>query len=182
MQVINLSSFDRSRWIKKPIGSQRYHHWLIDSGSLTQRLQTACPVFSIMKIRQRSGKPAADETATLRLKPCQHAMIREVLLRCKGRPVVFAHSVLPFKSLRGPWLGLSHLGNKSLGSALFSDFKVKRTPLEFKKLSRNHALYRQAHAQLETLPHAVWARRSIFSLKQAKIMVTEVFLPQVLDL
>ncbi|MDP2247858.1 MAG: chorismate lyase, partial [Nitrosomonadales bacterium] len=107
---------------------------------------------------------------------------REVHLHCDDVPVVFAHSVLPQHSLRGEWLALGHLGNKPLGAALFMNPKVTRTQLEFKKLSNQNALYRRAVAHLTIKPQAVWARRSIFRLKRSAIMVTEVFLPQVLKL
>lgn len=171
-----------SRWLKKPVASKNYRQWLINSGSLTQRLQSANRQFSLKPITHDKARPAFDEALLLGLKPRQQALIREVQLCCADVPVVFAHSVLPHKSLRGHWHGLGRLGNKPLGGALFSDFKVRRSPLEFKKLPRHHALYKCAVADLDGRMPVLWARRSIFSLKGASIMVTEVFLPQVLGL
>lgn len=109
-------------------------------------------------------------------------LVREVHLLGNGQPVVFAHSVLPRHHLRGAWLGLRVLGNKPLGASLFANPKVCRTALEFKKLSSHHQLYRLAVAHLHPAqtPKELWARRSIFILNRAKIMVTEVFLPHVL--
>ena len=97
-----------------------------------------------------------------------------------NQPVVFAHSVLPRTSLRGAWNGLGRLGNQLLGATLFANPKVKRTPLSYKKLTPNHALYKHAAQHLTQKPSYLWARRSIFSLNCANIMVTEVFLPQLL--
>jgi chorismate--pyruvate lyase len=88
--------------------------------------------------------------------------------------------VLPRASLRGAWNGLGRLGNKPLGATLFANPKVKRTPLSYKKLTSNHALYQHAVQHLTDKPSYLWARRSIFSLSCANIMVTEVFLPQLL--
>jgi chorismate--pyruvate lyase len=86
--------------------------------------------------------------------------------------------------MRGIWLGLRRLGNKPLGAALFSDPKVTRTPLEYKKINRQHALYRQAIKYLVEPPKDLWARRSVFQLNSVfnrhVIMVTEVFLPNIL--
>jgi len=96
------------------------------------------------------------------------------------RPVVFAHSILPRKSLRGVWHGLGKLGNKPLGATLFANPRVKRTTLSYKKLSPNHTLYHHAVKYLTTKPASLWARRSVFSLNCATIMVTEVFLPNIL--
>ncbi|MEQ1622955.1 MAG: chorismate lyase [Methylophilaceae bacterium] len=182
MQVFKRLSAPRSHWLKTPIASKSFCPWLINNGSLTQRLQSASGQFSVKKIRHGNGRPALDEAFLLGMRPQQQALIREVQLCCAGVPVVFAHSVLPYKSLRGKWRDLGRLGNKPLGGALFADFNVRRSPLEFKKLPRHHALYKRAMAGLGAQKPDLWARRSIFSLKGASIMVTEVFLPQVLGL
>lgn len=96
--------------------------------------------------------------------------------------MVFAHSVLPLHGLRGPWHALSALGNKPLGATLFANPMVKRTPLAFKKLGARDELYVRACRLLTCKPPHLWARRSIFSLKGCPILVTEVFLPDILDL
>lgn len=172
----------RSRWLKKPVNSGVYRHWLIESGSLTRRLQLRCLDFRVKPIRLYNAKPQVDEALLLHLSSRQTALLREVYLYCSGQPAVFAHSVLPHKSLRGDWQGLGRLGNKSLGATLFNNPNVVRTVLEFKKLSNHHTLYRRAAANLDRKPQALWARRSTFSLDGAMILVTEVFLPQVLTL
>ncbi len=127
------------------------------------------------------AKPHTDESSHLRLPNYEYILSRDVHLLSNGVPVVFAHSILPRQSLRGAWLGLRHIGNKSLGASLFANPKVRRTALEFKKLSVNHPLYQSATAHLQVKPPLLWARRSIFTLNQARIMVTEVFLPQLLE-
>lgn len=96
--------------------------------------------------------------------------------------MVFAHSVLPLSGLRGPWQGLSALGNKPLGAALFANPLVKRTPLAFKKLGARDELYMRACRILALKPPHLWARRSIFSLQGCPILVTEVFLPDIMGL
>lgn len=182
MKIYSRPLLTHSLWIKKPINSGGYRHWLIDSGSLTKRLQSYSHDFLVKPSRHQYAKPQVDEAQLLGLSRRQNVLLREVHLYCHGQPVVFAHSVLPQRSLRGEWLGLGHLGNKPLGAALFMNPKVMRTQLEFKKLSNQNALYRRAVAHLAVKPQAIWARRSIFRLKHSAIMVTEVFLPQVLKL
>lgn len=176
----------RSRWLRKPIQSNRYQKWLIDRGSLTQALQNTATVqkqkFSVTLLSQRQQKPLQDEYAALRLRAHQYALVRQVSLCINQQAVVFAHSVLPKKSLRGVWLGLAALGNRPLGGALFANPKIVRTPLVYQKLGVNHALY---HALLSAIPiihntNNLWARRSIFKLHGASIMVTEVFLPHLI--
>jgi chorismate lyase len=97
-----------------------------------------------------------------------------------NQPVVFAHSVLPYVSLRGAWHGLGKLGNKPLGAALFANAKVKRTPLEYKKLPRHHPISMRVTEHVQHVPKVLWARRSVFQLNCARILVTEVFLEQLL--
>jgi chorismate lyase len=130
----------------------------------------------------QNAKPQFDEALILNLSPRQKTLLREVYLCCVSKPVVFAHSVLPHRSLRGDWRGLGRLGNKSLGATLFTNPKVVRTAFEFKKLSSRHALFRRAGANFDGKLQALWARRSVFSLNGAMILVTEIFLPQVLTL
>ena len=159
-----------------------YHPWLIDRGSLTHRIQARCREFSVRGLHLAMGKSGRDEAACVQLKPREMALLREVLLYCGDTPVVFAHSVIPLAGLRGPWRNLSKLGNKPLGAALFADPQVKRSPLQFKKLSRRHELYRRACRILPERPAYLWARRSVFTLQRQPILVTEVFLPGILEL
>ncbi len=180
----NLAS-TRQRWLNKPIQAKKLQLWLIDNGSLTARLQQRFSQFAVEPVIVKYGKLIQDEAVLLRQPSYQIALIREVLLMGENQPVVFAHSVLPRASLRGAWHRLGRLGNKPLGATLFANPKVKRTALSYKKLTPNHALYQHATRHLmqkseESLPRYLWARRSIFSLSCANIMVTEVFLPQLL--
>ena len=157
-----------------------YRKWLIDSGSLTARLQQRYVKFAVRPVAVQYAKPIQDEAALLHLPAHKAALIREVLLIGNNQPVVFAHSVLPRTSLRGPWNDLGRLGNKPLGATLFANPVVKRTPLEYKKLPRHHPISMRVAEHLQTSPKTLWARRSIFSLNCVKILVTEVFLEQLL--
>lgn len=176
-------------WLNNPIASHAYQAWLTDNGSLTRRLQTHCRDFRVLPVKSALAKPWLDEARLLGVSSGRLALVREVILMDGQLPLVFAHSVIPRTSLRGAWLGLRRLGNKPLGAVLFANPKVQRTVLSFRKLHQHDVLYQQAAKQLTThhalshriqLPASLWARRSIFSLNCAKIMVTEVFLPTLL--
>jgi chorismate--pyruvate lyase len=174
------SSQARYRWLNKPFSSHLYNAWLIDRGSLTARLQQRYANFVVKPVAMKYAKPIQDEVALFYESGYKVALIREVLLMGNNQPVVFAHSVLPRASLRGEWCDLGKLGSKPLGAILFANPKVKRTPLSYKKLTPNHALYKRAALYLQQAPSYLWARRSIFSLNCANIMVTEVFLPHII--
>lgn len=173
-------------WLKTPILAGVMRTWLTDRGSLTQRLQQTYRSIRVIPLKMRIEKGWIDELRLLNMPTRQHALMREVILCNQETPLVFAHSIIPRRSMRGPWLGLRRLGNKPLGAVLFANPRVRRTALSYKKLHGHDALYRQAKAQLSqhlshsqalVFPTQLWARRSVFSLNCAKILVTEVFLP-----
>ncbi|MDP1558454.1 MAG: chorismate lyase [Nitrosomonas sp.] len=156
--------------------------WLQFRGSLTRRIQSQCESFRVQPVFQSLATVHSDERVVMNIRHGELAMVREVYLYCGNKPVVFAHSVVARKDLRGAWRGLSGLGNKSLGTVLFTNPKIKRTPLEFSQLSTGHILYDRACHKLQKLPSYLWARRSLFTLHGQSILVTEVFLPAILDL
>lgn len=161
--------------------SGAYRKWLVDDSSLTARLKARYVDFAVKPVLLKNAPVLTDEAALLCMKPNQDALIREVLLMGNNQPVVFAHSVLPRASLRGAWRGLGKLGNKPLGATLFANPKVKRTPLAYKKLSRHHPISIRVAEHMQRSPAALWGRRSIFTLNCARILVTEVFLNEILN-
>lgn len=181
MKIKHQHNHHRNGWRNKPLLAGAYSTWLIEPSSLTARLQSRYPSFAVQAVKLKMAKPLQDEASCMRLALYQQTWVREVLLKNGHQPVVFAHSVLPKHSLRGAWCRLGRLGNKPLGATLFANPKVKRTPLSYKKLTKYHALYQQAIRYTTQQPAYLWARRSIFNLNCASILVTEVFLPALLN-
>ena len=168
----------RQGWLAHPHSLPRVlRAWLSDRGSLTRRLQARCAAFRVVPLTTGLGRPNPDEYALLGLAPGTRAYVREVMLLCNGVPVVFAHSVLPHASLRGGWNGITRLGSRSLGEALFSDHRIARQPLAYRQLRHNHPLFRAIALQQPLTSHSLWARRSVFCLNHHPLLVTEVFLP-----
>ena len=169
-----------TRWNQAALGMGPWRTWLTDHGSLTQRLREHFPGFNVRRLHQGVARPFFDELTALGpdRRPVQ---VREVLLRSGDKPLVFAHTVIPLAGMRGPWQALAGLGNRSLGSALFADPRVQRFPLTYRRLDRRHPLYRAARPYLAEPAATLWARRSQFALAGHRLMVTEVFLPPVLQ-
>lgn len=144
--------------------------WLLDRGSLTERLIAASAGnFRVEILRQQWGVARQDEARLLGLKPRQAALIREVILYGKDQPWIYARSILPAKSLNHSLRYLKQLGNKPLGAVLFSDPGMRRGDIE---ISHVHA------QQLPfAVPQKVWGRRSVFFLHKQPLLVSEVFLP-----
>jgi chorismate--pyruvate lyase len=158
-----------------------YRRWLTDRGSLTDRVRGRCAAFRIELVFQEPRRAARDE-GFFAGRRGRLALVREVFLSCGTKRVVFAHSVTPLANLRGAWRGLAGLGTRPLGAALFADPRVRRHPLAFRRLGPNHELHARACAATGRRLPALWARRSLFMLGKSPILVTEIFLPGILDL
>lgn len=167
-------------WLAGPHPIARpLRRWLSDHGSLTQRLKSRCAAFRVVPVATGIARPNADEYALLGMAPGTRAYVREVMLLCNDVPVVFAHSVLPLTGLRGGWNGITRLGNRSLGEALFSDHRIARQPLAYRKLRVDHPLFRAIAVRQTLDARCLWSRRSLFCLNAHPLLVTEVFLPAI---
>lgn len=167
-------------WHPAPVSAPvDLHWWLTHRGSLTRLIQDRCEHFRVEPIFQALATTCIDELEVMNLRRQTRALVREVYLRCNETPVVFAHSIVRKEHLRGAWRGLSRLGNQSLGTMLFTNPLIQRTPLAFKKLKPHHPLFERACKRLQNRPSDLWARRSLFILQHQPILVTEVFLPAI---
>lgn len=156
--------------------------WMHDHGSLTLRIQQRCKHFTVQPVRSGLARIAHDESCVLGITARHAAYSREVFLLADDAPVVFAHSACARSHLRGAWQAMNGLGNRSLGSLLFTHPLVRREPLHYLALRPHHPLYQRAVTVLNTQPELLYARRSLFHLHGAPLLVTEVFLPRILAL
>ena len=146
--------------------------WLLNHGSLTQRLRCACAGrFRVRVLRQGWSRPARDEARILGSRLDAWAWTREVQLLCDEQPWVFARSVAARSALEGSGLALDQLGSRSLGELLFSDRAFQRGELQ---VTRYPAGWLPVAVRSEQL----WARRSCFRRGELAVLVAEVFLPE----
>ena len=160
-------------------------HWLTGGGSLTNKLKAHSSAFRVQCLHQRTAICLSDETAAIGLHRPGRVWEREVLLRCDNTPVVFAHTVVPMSATATDWPLFSALGERSLGSTLFGDPQVRRGVLEFARLREGHPLITRARVALGITgqpEQILYARRCLYRRHQGTLLVTEVFLPSVLDL
>lgn len=152
--------------------------WLLDAGSLTQRLRQACPGrFRVRVLGQGWTRPSRDEARALKLRPDAWAWTREVQLFCDQRPWVFARTLIPAWTLRGRGRRLTRLGAKPLGAVLFADPGVRRGPVEIARIAAGQRLHRRAFADFAEAPDPIWGRRSLFRIDGRPLLVCEFFLP-----
>ena len=150
--------------------------WLIDNGSLTRKLVALSKdQFEVQVLRQEVATPGAAEANALKMTQQTPVMIREVVLKGRGRPWVFARSILPMTTMTGRLAGLRTLSNKPLGELLFQDPSMTREPLEAACLP---ARILSVPAALAAGDEPLWARRSVFFLDQKPLLVSEVFLSE----
>lgn len=146
--------------------------WLLDDGSLTQHLVDTGRAFSVERCEQRWTLPLREEAQRLHMAARERALLRQVVLRLDGTPVVFARTVFPARSLSGPLLRLRRLANQSLGTFLFAQQGMRRSPFEL-TLLRGDSPFLPA-ALRQTAP--LWVRRSVFRVAGRRLLVAEAFL------
>jgi chorismate--pyruvate lyase len=181
------ASLRQARWLSHVNGVQALpgmRDWLTTPGSLTARLIAHSKAFRVQRLHQSGAICLPDEARAMNMRRPGRVLEREVLLRCDGQPVVFAHTVVSASSTATDWPLFSALGERSLGTTLFYDPLVKRGQLEFARIRQGHPLLQRANAALAgTLCDKVYyARRCVYRRHQGLLLVTEVFLPAVLDL
>lgn len=150
---------------------------LFDRSSLTARLIKKCQGrFRVEVLSVKRTTPTPDEVAALRLRSRSQAIIRQVLLYCDDTPWVYARTVIPMTSLRGPLRSLTRLGTRPLGAVLFADKTMKRSAMEITALKPDHMCYPWTRHRGSDI---IWGRRSVFWLRKMPLLVSEFFLPGV---
>jgi chorismate--pyruvate lyase len=106
----------------------------------------------------------------------QPARVREIEIVNGSRRAMFAQTLIPQSTLRSQaWL--RELGTKSLGETLAQVSAVRRSELEFQELRAPDPLFARALPEPKHTT-SLWARRSVFAVADAPLLVTEVFLPE----
>jgi len=161
-----------------PGASADTHAWLSDSGSLTRSVVARCrSKFGVEVVRQVHESAWPSEIGLLGGGPAQATLVREVRLRCGRDAWVFARTLLPMASLRGPLRALTHLGRRPLGEVLFSDPTTRRLRVEIARITPRHRLFQRATDHMKRSPGQIWGRRTLFSYGGERILVNELFLP-----
>ena len=151
--------------------------YLLDRGSLTQRLRAACTgAFQVRLLRQRWAKPAPGEIRLLKLAYGHGVWMREVQLMCDDAPWVFARTLIPPGTLQGRCRRLKQLGVRPLGEVLFADPGVKRSEIHIARIMPEHALHQAAVQGLSQAPAQIWGRRSVFHIDGGPLLIYELFI------
>lgn len=166
-----------------PAAPLRVHAWLADRGSLTRAIIASCRGrFRVDVVAQGHADALPSEAALLAAGPAQATLVREVRLYCGREAWVFARTLIPIRSLRGPAQALTRLGRRPLGEVLFSDPTTRRLAVEVARITPRHQLFARATVHLRRAPDAIWGRRTLFDYGGEHILVNELFLPGIGEL
>jgi chorismate--pyruvate lyase len=157
--------------------------WLRAPGSLSRRLAALGQRFEVQLLRQGVAPFRSRERDALGLPPRGLTVVREVILRVDGVPLVWARSAVHQRATTGPWKAIKGLGNRPLAHLLYDNPGIARSELQPRRLARHGATRRQAARQWQAAtgqpasPQMLWSRNSVFSRGGAQLRVMELFAP-----
>lgn len=156
------------------------HSWLFEAGSITQRLRSIYGDSVRVKVlRQRWDKPFLGEKKLLGLAQQRRCLIREVLLHSDDTPLVLARTVIAAKTLRGSLRSLARLGNRPLGEVIFSYPHLERSEMQIARVKTSD--WSPRLVEQIAMPEPLWGRRTVYAVHRRQLLVTEVFLPELIS-
>ena len=171
MPVPNLQPDNAIHWFSEPgdhgsLIDPLLLECLTDTGLLTARLRRQCgDNFRLQVIEESLARPGIHQNE-----------LRRIVLWCGNRASIYAETIIPRNAAEKlPWL--RELGSVPLGEALQYRSDVSRGKFEYARIKPA-----QLPADLPApIDGDLWARRSEFHVGDTSLLVTEIFLPGMLD-
>ncbi len=95
--------------------------------------------------------------------------------------MVYARSIIPLRTLRGSHRRLKFLRDKPLGAYLFAHPNLRREQQQLACIQRTEPLFDLAISESSERCDHIWGRRSLFRLDGKALLVSEFFLPQLIQ-
>lgn len=154
--------------------------WIYESGSITQRLRDYYgPCVRVQVLSNHWQRAFTSESRLLNTSPTKYTLTREVLLYADDIPLVLARTIIPEPTIRSAHQNLSHLGNRPLGEVIFSYPKLERLVLEISKVPSQ--LWNKPIQDKIQVSQSLWGRRTIYAIHHHPLLVSEFFLPEILN-
>ena len=155
--------------------------WTYEPGSLTQRLRDCYgDAIGVKILLQQWTAPFLTERKLMGLPENKYSLIREVLLHADGKPLILARTIIPSGTIKVAKSNLSHLGSRPLGEVIFSYPKLERIEMGVALIGTSTWT---KHAQAEGhISQSIWGRRTVYAIAQRQMLVSEFFLPGVLEI
>jgi chorismate--pyruvate lyase len=156
-------------WLISPKVEGKQFSWLTEEGSLTERLKNE---FNDVRVDVIYEGLALDEETDY---------IREVFIKSHDKPMIFAHTRLKVTDLEDSWICLKTLGQQSLANILFKDSQISRRSLLYRVCEPEDVLYKYLKSMGCMHEEILWMRQSEWERYGKILLLTEVFLPNLLS-
>lgn len=161
---------------KLPVAVQS---WTYESGSLTQRLRNFYGSGVAVKVLLQCWKtPYLTEHRLLDIPKHELVLTREVLLYVKDKPLILARTVIPTTTVKTAKSNLSKLGSRPLGEIIFSYPKLERIAMDVALVKI--PTWKSTVLDQVPIKEPIWGRRTVYSIANKHMLVSEFFLPEVL--
>lgn len=170
MKIFHSHTFQPLTRMQVAQAPERFHTWLQNQSSLTQRLiKHSQSQFEVQVLSECMSKIGEQDCRLLGVRRGSLGLVREVNLLCHGQACVYAKSIIPIQALVGWQRRLLTLGNLPLGQFLFSSPYLKRHQVDILPLTTEHD------------SEQAWGRRTRFDVQYGSVLVSEYFLPELVD-
>ncbi|MBL6986130.1 MAG: chorismate lyase [Methylobacter sp.] len=154
--------------------------WVYEPGSLTQRLRDYYGnAVGVKILLQQWNTPFLSERRLLKLPENKYSLTREVLLHADGKPLILARTIIPANTIKVAKSNLSHLGSRPLGEVIFSYPKLERIEMDVAWI--NLPTWTQPAIAEGHIDQPIWSRRTVYEIAHRQMLVSEFFLPGVLE-
>ncbi|WP_455466979.1 chorismate lyase [Bartonella sp. B39] len=137
---------------------ENIRNWLMESGSMTLRLQNHCTCIRVKPQRECFITRDQLQDEAEHLPDSARYWLREVILMGDNQPWLLGRTIIPQETLSKQNQELMHLGTTPLGHYLFNSGKLTRDYIHIGQQG------------------ALWARRSRLRLINEPLLLTELFL------
>jgi chorismate--pyruvate lyase len=154
--------------------------WVTLETSMTARIGVvAGTAIDVDVLQQARGPLHADERGFFD-PPAAEGVVREVCLKSEGQPLLVARTVFTSRRLE-EHPTIVRLGNHALGSLLFADGPPRYSARDSVTVGEGAPLWPLIRQRHDSDPGPYWARRTLFELFGEVLLVTEIFMPELLD-
>lgn len=180
-----------SLFIREPVwhehrrGSQHYlpeavQSWAYEAGSLTQRLRDYYGnTIAVTIVFHQWHTPFLSERRQLQLPLYRYGLIREVMLHQNGKPLLLARTIIPEETIKVAHRNLSHLGTRPLGEVIFSYPDLERISMDLALIEP--VTWAEQAQKIANINQPIWGRRTVYAIQKRPMLVSEFFLPEVLE-
>lgn len=143
---------------------------LKNAGVFDAKIEVIAETWQVLFPDEKTILPVTDE-----------AFVREVWITSENKCWMFARTVIPRTFLKGKFCALQSLNTRPIGSILFHDKNIQRSDFEFRCMDPTFDLYHQIKDKQQQ-DSTIYARRSLFSVDNASLLLTEIFMPDMMTL